>query len=344
MFFLRLLFVLFISDEVFMARAQGQKLKLLYILRILERETDEEHPIATQQLVQRLEEYGIHSERKSLYDDMEKLMDFGYDIIHVQSRLGGGYYLANREFELAELKLLVDAVSSSRFITTKKSRELIKKLENKASRHEASKLQRQVYVAGRVKTENEKIYYSIDAIHNAILENRQLRFDYLEWNTEKKLVPRDDKARQVSPWALIWKDENYYLAAFDPKDNTMKHYRVDKIGNVTLCEEKRIGLEAFERIDLGEYANQSFGMFGGKQEVVTLSFPQRLVGVVLDRFGKEVDIRPMEGDSFRVRAKIVVSGQFFGWLSGIGKEAKIVAPESVREEYRCWIEDIKKGI
>lgn len=323
-----------------MARASGQKLKLLYIVKYLSENTDEHHPASTADIIAHLDGNGIHSERKSIYDDIEKLCDFGYDIVQVQNRLGGGYYMAGREFELAELKLLVDAVQSSRFLTTRKSRSLIKKLEQMAGKHDAGKLQRQVYVAGRIKTENESIYYSIDTIHRAIQENRQISFQYLDWNLKKQLAPRANSARTVSPWALIWQDENYYLAAYDSVDACMKHYRVDKMGKVEVRGETREGLEQFEKVDLALYTNQVFGMYGGEEAVVTLQLPNRLVGVILDRFGKEADIRQMPEEKFRVRAKVMVSSQFFGWLAGIGKEVKIVSPDAVRERYREWLEDI----
>ena len=323
-----------------MARASGQKLKLLYIVKYLSENTDEHHPASTADIIAHLEANGIHSERKSVYDDMEKLCGFGYDIVQVHSRLGGGYYMAGREFELAELKLLVDAVQSSRFLTTKKSRSLIKKLEQMAGKHDAGKLQRQVYVAGRIKTENESIYYSIDNIHRAIQENRQISFQYLDWNLNKELVPRANSERKVSPWALIWQDENYYLAAYDSKDTCMKHFRVDKMGKVVVCKKAREGMEQFAKVDLAAYTNQIFGMYGGNEAVVTLQLPNKLVGVVLDRFGREADIRQMPEDKFRVRAKVMVSGQFFGWLAGIGREVKIVSPEAVREQYKKWMEDI----
>lgn len=323
-----------------MAKSAGQKLKLLYIIRLLTENTDEEHPVSTADIISYLEANGIHSERKSIYDDMEKLCDFGYDIIQVHSRLGGGYYMAGRDFELAELKLLVDAVQSSRFITTRKSRSLIKKLEQMAGKHDAGKLQRQVYVAGRIKTENENIYYNIDNIHRAIQENRQIEFQYLEWNLKKELVPRVGGRKRVSPWALIWREENYYLAAYNAVDGVMKHYRVDKIGQVKVLREAREGLEQFSEIDPASYANRTFGMYGGTEETVTLQFPNRLIGVVLDRFGREADIRPMTDRVFRVRAKVAVSGQFFGWLAGIGREAVIVKPLSVKERYRKWLNDI----
>lgn len=323
-----------------MAKSTGQKLKLLYIVKLLEENTDEHHPASTEDIINYLEANGIHSQRKSIYDDMEKLCEFGYDIVQVHSRLGGGYYMAGREFELAELKLLVDAVQSSRFITTKKSRSLIKKLERLAGKHDAGKLQRQVYVAGRIKTENESIYYNIDTIHRAIQENRQISFQYLDWNLKKELVSRPNGDKRVSPWALIWQDENYYLAAYDSADRVMKHYRVDKMGKTEVKKDAREGMEQFARVDLAAYTNRTFGMYGGEEQVVTLQFPNRLIGVVLDRFGRETDIRQMEGGEFRIRTKVMVSGQFFGWLAGIGREAVIAGPESVREQYRQWLEEI----
>ena len=323
-----------------MAKSAGQKLKLLYIIKLLTENTDENHPMSTADIIAYLESNGIHSERKSIYDDIEKLCDFGYDIIQVQSRLGGGYYMAGREFELAELKLLVDAVQSSRFITTRKSRSLIKKLERMAGKYDAGKLQRQVYVAGRIKTENESIYYNIDNIHRAIQENRQIEFQYLDWNLKKELVPRVGGRKQVSPWALIWREENYYLAAYDGVDGIMKHYRVDKMGQMKVLKEEREGLEQFSKLDPAVYTNQTFGMFSGTEETVTLQFPNRLVGVVLDRFGRESDIRPMTDRVFRVRVKVAVSGQFFGWLAGIGREAVVVSPAEVKEQYAEWLENI----
>lgn len=323
-----------------MAKSSGQKLKLLYIIKFLSENTDEHHPASTADIIAYLEANDIHSQRKSVYDDVEKLCDFGYDIIQVHSRQGGGYYMAGREFELAELKLLVDAVQSSRFLTMKKSRSLIRKLEQMAGKHDAGKLQRQVYVAGRIKTENESIYYSIDTIHRAIQENRQITFQYLDWNLKKELVPRVNSEKRVSPWAMIWQDENYYLAAYDDVDGVMKHYRVDKMGGVEVRREARTGMEQFQKVDLAAYTNQIFGMYGGREEIVTIQFPDRLIGVVLDRFGRDADIRQMGEGLFRIRAKVMVSGQFYGWLTGIGRDAVIISPASVREQYRQWLSEI----
>lgn len=325
-----------------MAKSEGQKVKILYILKMLEEYTDEAHPMTTAEIIKRLEGEGISCERKTVYNDIAQLIDFGYDIIQVSNRKGGGYYLASREFELAELKLLVDVVQSSRFITPKKSRELIRKLEKMAGKYDAGKLQRQVYVAGRIKTENESIYYNIDNIHRAIQEDRQIRFTYLEWNLKKELVKRGEP-RKVSPWALIWRDENYYLAAYEAESGILKHYRVDKMGSVEVLDAGREGLEQFEKMDLAAYTNRTFGMYSGEEEMVTLSFPNRLVGVVLDRFGKETDLRPLSDETFRIRAKVAVSGQFFGWLAGIGPEAVIESPVQVRDRYKQWLLKIING-
>lgn len=324
-----------------MAKSANQKLKLFYIIQMLMENTDEDHVMSTQEIIAKLADNGIRAERKSIYDDMDCLMDYGYDIIQKKGRTGSGYYLASRDFELAELKLLVDAVQASRFMTAKKSRELIKKLEKLASRHQAGQLQRQVYVAGRVKTENERIYYNVDTIYKAIGENVQIAFTYLEWNLARELQPRKEGSQyQVSPWALIWEDENYYLAAYDGKAGLIKHYRVDKMGDVKLLAQAREGRDQFERIDLAAYTKQTFGMFGGEEETVTLQLADRLIGVVLDRFGKETDIKKLGTDCFTVRIRAAVSGQFFGWLCGLGKDVRIVSPIEVKEKYKKWLEDI----
>lgn len=325
-----------------MPRSANQKLKLLYLVKILTEQSDEEHCLSSQALIDALGAYGIKAERKSIYDDIAQLIDFGYDIVLVKAKTGGGYYLAGREFELAELKLLVETVQASRFLTQKKSRDLIGKIEKLASKSEAGQLQRQVYVANRIKTANESIYYIVDDIHRAIQNNEQISFQYLEWTLEKELVPRKDgKVYQVSPWALTCKDENYYLIAHDSENDTIKHFRVDKMGHIeVLTGTAREGAELFERFDIAAYANKTFGMFGGREEVVTLIFENRFIGVVMDRFGSEVSVRKRDEDHFSVRVRVAVSGQFFGWLTGLGAGAGIMAPASVAEAYQMHLREI----
>ena len=325
-----------------MAKSTNQKLKLLYLLKILSEQTDEEHCMGAQALIDSLGAYDIKAERKSIYDDIAQLNDFGYDIVLTKAKTGGGYYLAGREFELAELKLLVETVQASRFLTLKKSRELIAKIEKLASKAEAGQLQRQVYVANRIKTANESIYYIVDDIHRAIQNNEQISFQYLEWNLEKELVPRKDgKIYRISPWALTCKDENYYLIAHDSESNTIKHFRVDKMGHIqVLTDEAREGAELFERFDIAAYANKTFGMYGGREEVVTLEFENRFIGVVLDRFGKEVPVRKKDAGHFSVRVQVALSGQFYGWLTGLGAGAKITAPAEVVEGYYDYLHGV----
>lgn len=318
-----------------MAKSAKQKLKLLYLVKILTEQSDEEHCLSAQALIDALAVYDIKAERKSIYDDIAQLIDFGYDIVLVKAKTGGGYYLAGRDFELAELKLLVETVQASRFLTVNKSRELISKIEKLASKAEAGQLQRQVYVANRIKTANESIYYVVDDIHRAIQNNRQISFQYLEWNLRKELVPRrDGKPYIVSPWALTCKDEYYYLIAHDSGEDKIKHFRVDKMAKIGILEEKREGAALFQRFDIADYANKTFGMYGGKEEIVTLLFENNLIGVMMDRFGKEVSIRTRDSGHFSARVNVAVSGQFFGWLTGLGTGAEILAPESVAEAYR----------
>lgn len=318
-----------------MARGNGQKQKILYLLKILTEETDEQHLLGADGLRERLLDYGIAAERKSIYDDIEQLRSFGYDIIYVKSRTRGGYYRGSREFELPELKLLVDAVQASRFMTAKKSRELIGKLEKLASREEAVQLQRQVYVAGRIKTEQENIYYNVDAIHRALQEQRQLSFQYMEWGLDGKLHAKGEGKRYcISPWALLWRDENYYMIGFDGAAGIIKHYRVDKMQRMELLESKRTGGEAFADFDLAAYANRTFGMFGGQAREVGLVFENRLAGVVMDRFGKDTRMRPVDAAHFKVRVSVAVSGQFFGWLAGLGCGVRLTEPKEVAVAYR----------
>lgn len=325
-----------------MSKTEKQKLKLLYLLKILQEKTDEEHPLPTREIIDELAAYDIRAERKSIYDDIECLKLFGYEIEYIKARTGGGYYLAEREFELPELKLLVDAVQSSRFITQKKSRELIAKIEKLAGPFEGKQLQRQVFVVGRVKTENESIYYNVDHIHRAIQDNAPITFTYLNWNARKELEPRRDGRRyRVSPWALTWKDENYYLIAYDDTQEKIKHFRVDKMSNISQVEgERRAGAQAFGRIDIAEYTNRTFGMFGGETQTVTLMLPEELIGIILDRFGREIDIRRLPENRVSVRVRVTVSMQFYGWISGLGGEVTISGPGEVKEGYRDYLRRI----
>lgn len=325
-----------------MAKSENQKLKLLYIMQLLMAKTDEEHAVTMAEIIEYLEKNNIRAERKSIYNDMQLLKDFGLDIISMKER-PGGYYLASRQFELAELKLLVDAVQSSKFITSKKSRELIKKLGNLCSSSQARQLQRQVVVMNRNKAVNESIYYNVDMIYNAIAANVKVRFQYFEWNVNKEMQLRKDGAFYcVSPWLLTWDDENYYLIAYDDKAGIIKHYRVDKMIKIDLTKEARSGKETFADFDIAGYSKRMFGMFAGEEQTVTLCLENGLTGVVIDRFGTEVAMRKKDETHILARVNVAVSRQFFGWVAGLGTGVKIEAPETVVEQFREYLGDISQ--
>ncbi|MDE6024804.1 MAG: WYL domain-containing protein [Lachnospiraceae bacterium] len=317
-----------------MAKNEHQKLKLIYILEMFYRETDENHGVTIKDIQSMLEGHDIKSERKSLYNDIETLCYHGMDIVKEKRDRNMYYKLVSRDFELAELKLLVDAVQSSKFITVNKTHELIKKLESLTSRHEAGELQRQVYVVNRIKNPNEKIYVSVDALHKAIHKGVQVEFLYTAWNMKKELEPRHNgKIYRVSPWELVWDDENYYLIGYDETDHIIKHYRVDKIDRLTETDIPRQGKECFENYDPATYSKKTFGMYGGKEYQVKLRVENRLVGVIIDRFGTGVMLhKEKDSEHFTVNVDVAVSEQFLGWIAGLGSGVEIVAPDDVRNK------------
>lgn len=326
-----------------MAKGRNQKLKLIQLVKILYENTDDTHSLTMAEILSRLKDYGIEAERKSVYTDLEVLQTCGVDIIGEKKGRTYYYHIGNRQFELAELKLLVDAVQSSRFITTKKSQELINKLERLTSKYEAKQLQRQVYVAERVKTLNESIYYNIDKIHTAIHTDTKIRFQYFQWNLKKEMeLRRNGQFYCISPWVLTWAEENYYLIGYDSKANMVKHYRVDKMLRIEVAKEPREGKEYFLQFDMAVYARKIFGMFDGTEETVKLECENSFVGVIIDRFGRDLNIIQKDENHFFVCVDVVVSRQFLGWLIALGEGVKIVGPERVVKEIRDEIIYLKK--
>lgn len=323
-----------------MAKSPNQKLKLLYLMKILQEKTDENHRLTVPQLIEELNRYGISPERKSVYDDIDALRLFGLDIENAKGK-NSGYYISSRTFELPELKLLVDSVQASKFITHKKSLELIKKLEGFASSYEAQLLQRQVFVANRIKTMNESIYYNIDAIHSAIAGNRQISYKYFEYDIKKERQYKHCGGRyRISPLALSWDDENYYMLGFDSEAGIIKHYRVDKMEGIEVTDTAREGLKEFETFDMAVYSKKVFSMFGGVEENVKLQFDNGLIGVVIDRFGKDVMVEPEDERHFIVRENLFVSQQFYGWLCSFGGKAKILAPKQVKDAFKQYVQSV----
>ena len=313
-----------------MAKSSNQKLKILYLMKIFLEKTDTDHSLTLAEIIDELQKYDISAERKSLYDDIETLRAYGIDIETVRDTRVR-YYVAGRLFELPELKLLVDAVQASKFITARKSGELIKKLESFSSTYEAMKLQRQVYVANRIKTMNESIYYNVDFIHSAINDNKKITFKYYEWTPEKEKKLRHGGALYcVSPWALTWDDEYYYMIAYDSQAECIKHYRVDKMVNIGVTEDMREGSQMFDDFDMALYSKQVFGMFGGELTTVLLECDNSLAGVIIDRFGTDVTIMP-GNDKFTASVRVMVSPTFISWALGFGGKLKILSPDFVAQ-------------
>lgn len=314
-------------------------MKLWVLLRYLERETDEEHSVTMEQIINHLEKEGVAAERKSVYDDIRTLEEMGYEIGRHRRK---GYSLLSRPFELPELKLLVDAVSASRFVTEKKSRRLIGKLSELTSRHQAAALRREVYVAGRVKTDNESVYYSVDALQEAILKGCRVSFLYRKRRCDGGVeYRRGGEPYTVSPYHMLWSDENYYLVAFVKGE--VRHYRVDRMEYVTVLPEACEGAEEMATFRIGDYAEAVFGMFGGQPQAIALRCDGGsgwLPDVLFDRFGADAHIVPQEDGSFTAHIHAVPSEQFFGWLTGLGSAVRLVSPAETAAQYVAYLRSI----
>ena len=321
-------------------KLSNQKLKLLYLKRILLENTDDDHTLTVPEMISELSKLNISAERKSIYDDLEALRHYGLDICSRKTRTTD-YYIGSRDFELPELKLLVDSVQSSKFITRKKSEELISKIEKLTSIYNAKKLQRQVVVTDRVKSINEKIYYNVDKIHDAIADNKKITFKYFKYDINKrKIYRKNDELYTESPVSLTWDDENYYLISYNSKYNKYLHYRVDKMENIEITEESRILSE--EPFDLSNYSKSMFQMFNGEITKVSIKFDNSLVGVVFDRFGIDIPIIKAGDNKFICHVDVSVSSQFLSWIISFGDKAEIISPDFVIDELNQLLEKVTK--
>lgn len=308
------------------------KLKPFYIMKILMEQTDEQHPMTVNELIEELGKNDISAERKSIYADIEMLMEFGLDIICLKGR-ANKYFIGARDFELPELKLLVDAVQSSRFITYKKSEELIGKLEKLTSIYEAEELHRHVVVSDQIKTMNESIYYNVNDINKAIQQNKQIRFKYFDYNLDKQVeYRRDGDWYYASPYAFTWDDDNYYMIAFYERYEDISNFRVDRMTSIEVIDEDRVFEGECQEFNVADYSKKIFRMFSGDTEKVKLQFDNSLINVVIDRFGKEVKIQKVDQDAFVIEVDVVATNTFLSWLFMFGDKVKIVEPESLKEE------------
>ena len=312
----------------------------LYLMRILLEQTDESHALTLQELIEKMDAEGIPVERRAVYADIEALREFGVDVIAEKRGRNTYYYVGERQFQLAELKLLVDSVQASRFITERKSRELIKKLSDLAGKPQSNELNRQVLIAGRIKSMNESIYYNVDEIHKAINGNSQISFQYFQWDLGKEMeLKRNGERYVVSPWGLVFDDENYYLIACE--SGMIKHYRVDKMLRIQATGEPRVGRELYHEEEYGK--KSLFGMYGGDIVPVTFQAKNWMIGIMLDRFGRDIPVARVNDEEFETRVDVAVSPQFFGWLFALGTDIRVTAPGYVVNRIREYGESIIKN-
>ncbi len=319
-----------------MAKNPKQKQKLLYIMKLFMEKTDEDYGVTVADIIEYLSEYDIAAERKSIYNDIETLRDFGLDI--VKSKVGkiSLFSLVSRDFEIQE-----------KFITQKKSRELIKKIENLSSENQAKELHRQVIVANRVKNQNEDIYRNIDSISRAINNRKKISFFYTKWEVSRTGVKKvvrvrrhDGKRYLLTPKSLTWDDENYYLIAYDAASDMLKHFRVDKMEYIVVETARADSTKAVDKFDIAAYTKQVFGMYGGELVNIKLRFDDSLIGVVVDRFSDKVFISPNADGTFTISTEVMLSPQFFGWLFSFGDKAKLLTPKSAKEQFKAYLDEV----
>ncbi len=315
----------------------SSKTRILFLLDLLRTYTDDEHFLTREEIMDKMDEAGYKAmDRKVVYSDIEALKEYGIDIITQRQNRQYYYSIGARDFEMVELKLLVDSIQAAKFISEDKSTKLIKNLEPLVSVHEAGELHRNVLISGKMNTSNEMIFYSVDSIFTAINKNRKITFKYGQWNAQKQLKPRRESLiYKVSPWTLIWDDEYYYLVAYDDRDQKIKHYRVDKMMEIGITDEERTGRDEFRKENVRDYQRRVFGMFGGETRTVVLECEDgdKFYGIIIDRFGKDIIIsRNPEKGIFRVVVDVVPSPQFYGWLFSLGEGIRIVSPDDVVDE------------
>lgn len=322
------------------------KLKLLYLKQFFEECTDEDHPASMADILSYLDGKGIHAERKGIYADINYLEDFGMELKDIKERLDGkersrGYRLLERDFEPSEIQLILDSVASSKFLSEKKSMELMTKLEKLVSVHQRQSLKRQIKVSGRVKSMNGSVMYYVDKIHGAIASDTTVKFKYFHYNTQKEReYTHDGKPYEVSPWTLLYDNSNYYLLAF--VDDNIRTFRVDRMAEVSQGAKERQGKEQFESFDLVSFTKATFGMYSGKEEKVEMQFHNSLIDTVIDKFGKDVFVTVVDNSHFKITVPVAVSPQFFGWIFGLGGKVTILGPKSVVKQMRDMLGKVSK--
>lgn len=326
-----------------MAKSENQKLKLLYLRDYLLENTDEDNSVKTADIINHLQKiHDISAERKSIYSDLGTLIDYGVDIDE-EERKNGNYKILSRDFQLYELQLLIDSIQSSKFIPSETAQQITDKVKRFASRNDRKKLDRRNYVANRIRSMNKSVFNYVDDIHICIAENKKLTFKYINYELRgKKTYMKKGEFYIVSPYALLWNDNNYYLLAYE--NGTMKHFRVDKMEKIAVVNEERNGQDEYKALNIDKRSTKLFSMFAGKEEHVELRFSNHITGVIVDRFGGDIFVlkdKDSENHS-TVGVNVEVSQQFFGWLCGLGKAVKLLSPDSVVKKMAEYVVGISK--
>ena len=329
------------------------KLKLLLLWDLLKEKTDENHSLTTGKICQELHDrYGISSERKSIYNDIETINTY-YDYKYrneraseeiVKERGNGankGYHIEGRYFEPSEIKILVNLLRSARGISALLEKTIIDKLCVQVSSHVANEIKKESVFFRRPKTPEQTLFYNIEWIEEAIKKDFQIEFQYLHWTIQGNLEPRHNGKRYlVSPWEIIWSDA-YYLLAYDSEKSLMKTYRIDKISKLRITAESRIGRELYSNIDFTDYTSRRIAMYGGREEIITIRCKKEVMDVFFDYFGKESLMVIKENDEYiRIRMIMQVSPTFFGWIASLGNSVEILRPVAVRQEYMHYLHEI----
>lgn len=334
--------ILFIQKGETMEKSESKKLIPLYLQQLFLEKTDKTHYIRMPEILSFLESKGIFADRRTIYAAISLLNSTDFEIVGVQEKGGYKYHHPKRLFTINELKFLVDSIATSKFLTEKKSKELINKVKSLGSSFDSQSFNRNVILDRRIKSMNDKVFKNLDTIYAAIAANSQINFQYLHWNPQRKLVSKAGKIYMVSPYAVSLTDDNYYLIAFDSNTSELRHYRIDKMQSVKIAEVIREGKSLFQSFDIVDYSKKTFGMFSGKEETVTLEVANSLAGVFIDRFGEAANIRQNfdNPNTFIVRITVYISPQFFAWIFGLGKDIKIISPKSVVNDFKIMTENI----
>ena len=323
-----------------MIAQNATRIKLLKIWEILCQETDEEHPIESTELIEKLAEMDIHCERKTIYRDIETLIECGYEVMCVRGKKNQ-YYVLDRSFDLPELHIMLDAVQAASFITPQKTKQLVDKIADLAGSRKGEVIKRNLVAFNITKNTNEQIYYSVDEIVRAISKKKKIEFKYFDYDANHKKVYRKDGNKYImNPYSTVLSDDNYYLLGYNDKHKNIMHFRVDRMDNVRMLEDDIVPLDNNNEFDVTKHKREVFGMFTGSEESVRFVVHKSLLDVIFDRFGSDVKLIKYDEENYMFTADVQVSPIFIGWCCAFGKKVKVVSPANVVEQVKEYVKNI----